>query len=108
MPDKAEIGEDDIDGDISMIFSTERAAIAYIHFFFLEMRKSKDYGMCDRVLKRINVEVNIPAILITILTVTAPIKNKLNNREDFYNRAKKAIEQLRGPEMTEQLLVGLE
>ena len=60
------------------------------------------------MLDGMDVESMPPVTLISILTATAPIKDKLLGRSNFYTRTKKAIEAVRGVELTEKLLVGLE
>jgi hypothetical protein len=77
------------------------------HNFFVR-RKSQDYGLCDRILDGVETNRLPPLVLIAILTITAPLGTMLVHRENFYHRARRAIEDLRGPDLAASLLVGLE
>lgn len=86
----------------------EDLAIRFVIKFLYELRKNGRFALCDRILQDVQIE-KIPAVaMVALLTISAPIKDKLPHRADFYGRAKRAIIQQRGPEATERLLIGLD
>jgi hypothetical protein len=87
---------------------SERAAARYIYAHFYRLRMAEEYPLCDRILDDVDVEHQTPVTLVALLTITAPIKKHLENRASFYERARKVIENLRGPDAAARTLVGLE
>jgi hypothetical protein len=86
----------------------EDAAMRFVYRNFFVLRKSQDYGLCDRILDGVETNQLPPPVLIAMLTITAPLSTMLVQRENFYHRARRAIEDLRGPDLATSLLVGLE
>lgn len=62
----------------------------------------------DEFLKEILVEIQSVQMLVCILTVTLPAKEKLKNRDDFFKRVTKKVTAERNPKSAERLLMGLE
>jgi hypothetical protein len=86
----------------------ENAAMQLIYGHFHTLRKRGEADLCDRVLEKADVSKLAPVLLVAILTATAPLKRQSGQRSGFYQRAKGAILELRGPELTGKILVGLE
>ena len=86
----------------------ENTAMQFIYKYFYNIRMRKDYKLCDRILRDVDEQRLDPFLLVTILTITAPLKQFLNQRIPFYSKAKKAISALHGSEKTERTLIGLE
>lgn len=86
----------------------EDDAMRLIYSHFHALRRAGCYGDCDAILDELDERQLAPVLLVAVLTITAPVKSKLAQRTNFYNRAKQAILGVRGPETTERMLVGLE
>jgi hypothetical protein len=86
----------------------ENSALRLIYHSLLQFRRAGRYGLCDRLLHEVNVSALSPVLLIGFLTMTAPIKDRLNHRAACYQAAHDAIREARGPEAARKALVGLE
>jgi hypothetical protein len=86
----------------------ENSALRLIYHSLYEFRRAGRYGLCDWVLREVNVAALSPVLLIGLLTMTAPIKERLSHRAAFYQVVRDAIAEARGPEAAQKALVGLE
>jgi hypothetical protein len=91
------IGEKDENGAMRMIYR-------HVH----NLRMLRRYTLCDRILADVDEKKLAPFLLVSLLTITAPVRRSLLQRASFFRRAKDAISALCGREETEQTLVGLE
>jgi hypothetical protein len=86
----------------------EDSALRMIYHSLYQFRRAGRYGLCDRLLRDVPVAALPPVLLIGLLTMTAPIKDRLTYRAAFYLAVRDAIREARGPEAAEKALVGLE
>jgi hypothetical protein len=87
----------------------ENAAMQAIYRYFYDLREHGDDALCGKILEEMDVARLSPALLVAVLTVTAPLKERLlDRRASFFVRARNAIAAVRDPETTRRILVGLE
>lgn len=98
---------------VSQLYQTlrdkgERSAIRLVYGHLYNLRMAEDFPIIDRILDDVEVQRLAPSVLVSLLTITAPSKKYLDNRATFYDRSKRVIEQLRGPQAAARILIGLE
>jgi hypothetical protein len=86
----------------------ESAAMRMIYSYLYELRMKEALSLCDRILEDLDEGALTPTLFVAVLTITAPLKEKLRRRAPFFRRAKVAISRVRGAEAAERILVGLE
>jgi hypothetical protein len=86
----------------------EDSALRLIYHSLYEFRRAERYGLCDCLLRQVNVDALPPVLLIAFLTMTAPLKDRLSHRAGFYQAVRAAIAEARGAEAAQKALVGLE
>jgi hypothetical protein len=86
----------------------EAAAMQIIYHQLFELRSEARFTLIDRVLEEADVERLSPPLLLALLTITSPIKQRLQKRADFFARTGRAITAQRGAEAAGRALVGLE
>jgi hypothetical protein len=87
----------------------ENAAMQAIYRYFHELCQQGDEALCGRILEDMDVTRLTPSLLVAVLTVTAPLKERLlDRRTSFFARARQAVAAVRGPEASQRILVGLE
>lgn len=88
--------------------SAENKAMGLVYeFFFLQFEKD-NFNLCNRILENVEVDRLPSVVLVSLLTVSAHGERRLPARTNLYWRAHKRILEVRGPERTPRILVGLE
>lgn len=86
----------------------ERLVMRMIYNNLYRFRMDEEYGLCDRILEQLDVRRLTPSLLAAILTVTAAIRDYLQQRAAFFKRAMEEIVRVRGEQAAKQILIGLE
>ena len=86
---------------------TEDDAIDLVYDRLAAMLAEQELDACDDILESLDEKKVTPAVIASVLTITAGAKSVLAERSDFYNRAREHLVKIRGAISTERLLVGL-
>lgn len=86
---------------------TEDDAIDTVYDYLAAIISRRDLDECDAVLANLDETRITPAVIASLLTVTASAKHLLIERKHFYRRARLHLDSVRDPETNERLLIGL-
>ena len=87
--------------------ATEDDAIDLVYNRLSAMLAEQEVDACDDILESIDEKKITPAVIASVLTITAGAKRVLSERRGFYERARDYLNGIRGATATERLLVGL-
>jgi hypothetical protein len=86
---------------------TEDDAIDLVYDRLSALLAEQEFHACDEIIESLDEKKLTPAVIASVLTITAGARSVLAERDGFYKRAQIHLNDIRGAAATERLLVGL-
>lgn len=94
--------------DYGLLSNKDAALDLILDFVRNIIYEEKDLLLCDELLSIVDPSYECDEYLIAYLTITLLVKDKLNNRDSFYNKVKTKLLTKHDSDYVDKLLKGLD